>query len=94
MTSPQLQGRSGMSRSLRALAKQLLGLDIQAPGRRHDAEEDARAVMQLYCQHAEQGSITEYEDLVAYYTRQALAKVQAKAAEEEQEQEQEEEEEV
>jgi DNA polymerase III epsilon subunit-like protein len=76
----RMQGASGGSKSLKALAKQLLGLDIQRQGARHDAEEDARAVMLLYVQVAELGAITDYGDLVAYYTRQALARAEAGGA--------------
>ncbi|KAL9059585.1 MAG: hypothetical protein Q9162_001090 [Coniocarpon cinnabarinum] len=42
------QVRGGKKPSLRLLAKQVAGLDIQASGKGHDSIEDARAVMMVY----------------------------------------------
>lgn len=78
MTSPRLQrSKGGVAKSLKALARELLQLEIQKAGRRHDPEEDARAVMQLYTRFAEEASLTGYDDLVAFYTAQALERARA-----------------
>ncbi|GAX81261.1 hypothetical protein CEUSTIGMA_g8693.t1 [Chlamydomonas eustigma] len=67
MTFEGFQGRGGCSKSLKKLAKEHLGLDIQKHGVLHDPEEDANAVMNLYMLHARPRLLQKNDDLVAHY---------------------------
>ena len=73
MTFPKFQGKGGSARSLKRLAKEVLGMEIQAPGKLHDPEDDARVVLQLYMGHARPRLLSNYDDLVAHYEQQLLA---------------------
>lgn len=70
-----MKGKGGNARPLKRLAKELLGLEIQARGKRHDPEVDARAVLDLYMGHARPrllSSTGNYEGLINHYQEEIL----------------------
>lgn len=75
MTFPKFQGKGGNARPLKRLAKELLGLEIQPHGRRHDPEVDAHAVLRLFMEHARPrllSSASSYDELVSHYQKEIL----------------------
>ena len=50
MTFPKFQGKGGNARSLKRLAKDILGVDIQERGVLHDPEIDAAIVLRVSAQ--------------------------------------------
>ena len=61
----------------RQLAAQHLGREIQRPGQRHEAEEDATALMMLYLEIVQPKLIEDYSLLVDWYTRKTIDQVAA-----------------
>eukprot|EP00798_Chlamydomonas_sp_ICE-L_P027732 gene27732-7378_t len=81
--APSLEeGKGGNARTLKLLASTLLGISIQK--KRHDAEEDARAVMSLYMDHV-RAKMLDYDDLVLHYAQQMKIKKPQEVEEEEEE---------
>ncbi|KAG2494134.1 hypothetical protein HYH03_007772 [Edaphochlamys debaryana] len=61
MSFPKFQGRGGTARTLKQLARELLGRSIQASPGRHDPEEDAIAVADLYVRHVDYELMAEWQ---------------------------------
>lgn len=61
----------------RQLAAQHLGREIQRLDQRHDPEEDATALMQLYLEKVQPQLIEDYSLLVDWYTRKTIEQVAA-----------------
>eukprot|EP00877_Chromochloris_zofingiensis_P000591 jgi/Chrzof1/10532/Cz05g02080.t1 len=82
MTFPLFCNKSGNARSLKRLAQEHLGKEIQRKGLNgrgvlHDPLEDATAVMELYTKVIAASPPAAYDDMVAYYTNQIMERMQS-----------------
>ncbi|KAF5836960.1 hypothetical protein DUNSADRAFT_5189 [Dunaliella salina] len=75
MCFPLFQNKSGSARTLGYLAAEHLGLKLHTPGQKHDPEEDAAALMQLYTRCVHPRLISDYGLLVQWHTRKTMEQI-------------------
>jgi len=88
MCFPLFQNKSGSARTLGFLAAEHLGLKLHAPGQKHDPEEDAAALMQLYTRYVHPKLISDYSLLVQWHTQKTMEQISLWQQQQQQQQQQ------